>query len=118
MKLITEAQHNQLLANGHAARDAASAGIAFNPKPVVKIVTPKWCCRWLLTAIDPTDTDRAYGLLDSGNGRPYFGFVELHDLEGLHGEFALAAVRDDAFVADKPNSSDAEVAYTRGLIIT
>jgi len=118
MKLITEAQHTQLLANGHAARDAARAGIEFDPKPVVKIITPKWCCRWLLTAIDPATTDRAYGLLDSGNGRPYFGFVKLRDLEAPHGEFAIDAVRDDGFVADKPISVYAEVAYTRGLIIT
>jgi hypothetical protein len=75
MTLITEAQHAGLLANGIAARDAARAGLGFDPKPVVKLFTPHACFRWLLSEIDP-NFDRAYGLCDPGDGRPYMGFVD------------------------------------------
>jgi Protein of unknown function (DUF2958) len=53
MNIITEAQYAALLANGRAARAAARAGLDFDPKPVVKLFTPHWYARWLLTDIDP-----------------------------------------------------------------
>jgi hypothetical protein len=118
MTLITEAQHTTLLANGIAARDAARAGLAFDPKPDVKLHTPHWCNRWLLTEIDPDYPRRAYGLCDDGDGRPYLGFVCLADLEDIHGKVKFTVVADTHFVADKPLSTYAEVAYTRGLIVT
>jgi hypothetical protein len=118
MKLITEDQYAALLANGCAAREAASAKRDIDPKPVVKLFTPGGYSRWLLTEIDPNGTDRTYGLCDLGDGRPYLGYVHLNDLEGPHGQHALLTVRDDGFVADKPLSIYADVAYTRGLIIT
>jgi hypothetical protein len=114
MKLITEAQYAALLANGRAARDNYN----IDPKPVVKLFTPGGYSRWLLTEIDPNGTDRAFGLCDPGDGRPYLGYVHLNDLDGPHGQNALFTVRDDNFVADKPLSIYAEVAYTRGLIVT
>jgi hypothetical protein len=64
MNIITEAQHAELLANGRAARDAADAGQPFDPKPVVKLFTPHWYARWLLTEIDPEYPQCAYGLCD------------------------------------------------------
>jgi len=118
MKLITEDQYAALLANGCAAREAASAKRDIDPKPVVKLFTPGGYSRWLLTEIDPNGTDRAYGLCDPGDGRPHLGYVNLSDLEAPHGQYTLLTVRDDHFVADKPLSVYAEVAYTRGLIIT
>jgi Protein of unknown function (DUF2958) len=114
MKLITEAQYAALLANGRAA----CTNCDIDPKPVVKFFTPGGYSRWLLTEIDPNGTDRTYGLCDPGDGRPYLGYVHLNDLEGPHGRYALLTVRDDDFVADKPLSVYAEVAYTRGLIAT
>jgi hypothetical protein len=118
MKLITEAQHTQLLANGCAAREAARADRKYDPKPIVKLFTPNGFARWLLTEIDPIDTDRAFGLCDSGDGRPDLGFVSLREIEDLHGEYLLRVERDLHFVADKPLSVYADVARTRGLIIT
>ncbi|MHB8474615.1 MAG: DUF2958 domain-containing protein [Steroidobacteraceae bacterium] len=59
MKLITETQYAELLANGRAAREAARDGIDFDPKPVVKLFTPHWFCRWLLTDVDPEYPQRA-----------------------------------------------------------
>ena len=119
MTLITETQRAELLANGIAARDAARAGLDFDPKPVVKLFTPHWYCRWLLSEIDP-NFDRAYGLCDPGDGRPYLGFVNLRDLEDVHGHGKLKfpVVADPRFVAEKPLSAYADVAYARGLIVT
>jgi hypothetical protein len=118
MTLITEVQHTTLLANGIAARDAARAGIDFDPKPVVKLFTRNGCCRWLLTEIDPTNTDRAYGLCDNGDGRPELGFISLSKIEAPYGDYKLRVELDLRFVADKPLSIYADVAYTRGLIVT
>jgi Protein of unknown function (DUF2958) len=69
MTLITEAQRAELLANNIAARDAARAGLDFDPKPVVKLFTPQSCSRWLLSEIHPLYTHRAYGLCDPGDDR-------------------------------------------------
>ncbi len=118
MTLFTEAQHTTLVANGLAARDAARAGLTFDPKPVIKLFTPHSCYRWLLTEIDPYYPRRAYGLCDPGDGRPYLGFVCLADLEDVHGKIKFTVVADSRFVADMPLSIYADVAYARGLIVT
>jgi hypothetical protein len=118
MTLITEAQRAELLANGIAALNASRAGLAFDPKPVVKLFTPHWYSRWLLSEIDPDYTHRAYGLCDPGDGRPYLGFVNLRDLEDVHGKIKFTVVADPRFVADKPLSAYADVDYARGLIVT
>jgi hypothetical protein len=91
MKLITEAQTEQLLANGRAAREAARADREIDPKPIVKLFTPDAYAAWLLTEIDPIDSDCAYGLCDPGHGRP-----EIADVQGqlLSGQRSAPAVRD------------------------
>jgi hypothetical protein len=118
MNIITESQRAELLANGRAARNAARAGLEFDPRPVVKLFTPHWYARWLLTEIDPNYPQRAYGLCDVGDGRPYVGYVCLTDLEDVHGKFKFTVTSDPHFVADYPLSVYANVAYTRGLIVT
>jgi hypothetical protein len=118
MNIITETQYAELLANGIAARDAARAGLDFDPKPVVKLFTPHWYARWLLAEIDPEYPQRAFGLCDSGDGRPYVGYVSLRDLDDVHGKFKFTVAADPHFGADKPLSVYADVAYTRGLIVT
>jgi hypothetical protein len=118
MTLFTEAQYAALLTNGRAARDAARAGLDFDPPPVVKFFTPHRYARWLLAEIDPEYTQCAYGLCDSGHGRPYLGYVSLRDLHDVHGKFKFTVAADAHFVANKPLSAYAEVAYTRGLIVT
>jgi hypothetical protein len=118
MKLITTEQHTQLLANGCAAREAARADRDIDPIPVVKLFTPGGYARYLLTEIDPVDSDRAYGLCDLGMGHPELGYVSLRELESVRDKFGLRVERDLYFVADKPLSVYAEVAYTRGLIVT
>jgi hypothetical protein len=46
------------------------------------------------------------------------GFVSLRDLEDVHGKIKFPVVADPHFVADKPISIYANVAITRGFIIT
>jgi Protein of unknown function (DUF2958) len=118
MKLITESQPAELLANGCACRAAANAGLDFDPKPVVKLIHRNACSRWLLIAIDPKHTDSAYGLCDVGNGRPTIGFVSLTALEGVPDAYGTGVEPDPRFVSESPLSVYAEIAYTRGLIVT
>jgi Protein of unknown function (DUF2958) len=118
MKLITEAQHTELLANGYAALAAARVDRAFDPTPVVKLFTRNGYARWLLTDLDPYNTDRAYGLCDLGDGLPDLGYVNLREIEGPQGKYRLYVECDPHFVADKPLSVYAELARKRGLIIT
>ena len=118
MKLITEVQTEQLLANGRAARQAARADREIDPKPIVKLFTPDAYAAWLLTEIDPIDSDCAYGLCDPGHGRPDIGYVSLRELEDVRDNLGLHVERDLNFVADKPLSAYVEVAYRRGLIVT
>ena len=90
----------------------------FDPKPVVKLFTPGAYSRWLLTAIDPGDNSRAYGLCDNGHGHPELGYVSLRELEDLRGIREYPVVRDLKFLADKPISAYADTARIRGLIVT
>jgi len=71
MKIITNEQHEQLLANGRAVLDAIRAGIAVDPTPLVKLHTPDGFAVWLLTELNPHGGDCAYGLCDAGHGRPH-----------------------------------------------
>ena len=117
MKLITNEQQDQLLANGRAVLDAIRAGIAVDPAPIVKLHTPDGFAVWLLTELNPHGGDCAYGLCDLGYGRPARGYVLLHDLEKPQGPYNHRVVCDVHFVATKRLSAYADIAYTRGLII-
>ena len=64
--LITAEQHAQLLAVG----EARATGQSIDPMPVVRLFTPDAHATWLLAALDPTDGDTAYGLIDLGSGCP------------------------------------------------
>jgi hypothetical protein len=64
MTLITQAQLDQLLANGRAQRHAIDNDQgAIDFKPVVKLLTPDAQCTWLLTELDPHH-ELAFGLFD------------------------------------------------------
>jgi DUF2958 family protein len=71
MKLITNEQQDQLLANGLAILDAIRAGIAIDPRPVFKLHTPGSCAVWLLTELNPHGGDCAYGFLTLGTVARY-----------------------------------------------
>jgi hypothetical protein len=117
MKLLTQQQRAQLLANGHAARQAHEKGTDIDPRPVVKLYIPDGYGRWLLTEMDPLEFDRAYGLYDLGIGHPEVGYVSLSELEDETGKLPYPVKPDPRFVADRPLSDYTAVAYARGLIV-
>jgi hypothetical protein len=114
MKLFTEAQRRELIANG----ERTAAGQQTDPRPVVKLFTPDAGATWLLTELDPTDTDRAFGLCDLGLGFPELGYVSLAELAAVRGRFRLPIERDLHFSADRSLSAYAAAAQRHGRIVT
>jgi hypothetical protein len=114
MKLLTNALIAKLLANG-----AVSArGQEHYPKPVAKLFTPVSNATWLLTELDPVDTDLAFGLCDLGLGCPELGYVRISELESVHGRLGPLVERDLHFTADRMLSEYAEAARRSGGIGT
>ena len=114
MKLLTEAQRRELLANGQRS----AAGDQIDPLPVVKLFTPDAGATWLLSELDPEDPDRAFGLCDLGLGCPEIGYVSLTELATVRGRFGLPVERDLHFTADQPLSAYTDAARHRGRIVT
>jgi hypothetical protein len=114
MKLITDTQQLQLLANGRRSMEDGT----FDPYPVVKLFTPDAGATWLLSEIDPEDPDRAFGLCDLGLGFPELGAVSLRELAAVRGHLGLPVERDIAFVADRSMSAYADAARRAGQIVT
>lgn len=118
MELLTANDRARLLANGQTRRNAARA----NPEaeidflPVVKLFTPDAGCTWLLTEIDPDDTDIAVGLCDLGMGYPELGYVSLSELASVRGALNLPVERDLHFAPAQPISVYAEEARRLGRI--
>lgn len=109
--LITEAQRQQLLANGAASvRDGRS-----DPFPVVKLHTLDAGAVWLLTELGP-DGDEAYGLCDAGLGVPELGRIRLSALEQMRGPRGLPVAADPHFVARRPLSEYLTQAQSDGSV--
>jgi hypothetical protein len=102
MNLFTKAHFEQLLANGRN-RDQ-------DHPPVVKLFTPDANCTWLVSEIDPEETDIAFGLCDLGQGFPELGCVSLAELRSLRGNMGLPVERDLSFTARYSMSVYAEAA--------
>jgi hypothetical protein len=114
MKLLTNAQIAELLANG-----AVSArGEEHDHKPVVKLFTPVSNATWLLTELDPLDPDLAFGLCDLGLGCPELGYVRISELESVRGRLGPLVERDLHFTADRTLSEYAAAARRSGAIGT
>ena len=114
MKLLTDAQRRELTANG----ERSAAGEEIDPRPVVKLFTPDAGATWLLTELDPSEPDRAFGLCDLGIGCPELGYVSLAELAAVRGRLGLPIERDLHFVADLSLSAYADAARSRGRIVT
>ena len=114
MKLLTEAQRRELTANG----ERSAAGEAIDPCPVVKLFTPDASATWLLSELDPSDPERAFGLCDLGLGFPELGYVSLAELAAVRGRLGLPVERDLHFAADRPLSAYAAEAERHGRIVT
>ncbi|WP_429275229.1 DUF2958 domain-containing protein [Novosphingobium gossypii] len=97
---------------------ASATGRHHDPAPVVKLFTPDAGATWLLTEIDPTDHDRAFGLCDLGLGEPELGYVSLHELADIRGALGLPVERDATFTGDKPLSAYAVDARQMRRIIS
>ena len=114
MKFLTEAQRRELIANG----ERSTAGEEIDPRPVVKLFTPDASATWLLSELDPSDPDRAFGLCDLGLGFPELGYVSLAELAAVRGRLGLPVERDIHFAADRPLSAYAADAGRHGRIVT
>ncbi|WP_425916315.1 DUF2958 domain-containing protein [Pseudomonas sp. GWSMS-1] len=113
LSLITEVEREQLLANGRAR----AAGQALDPLPVVRLFTPDAHAVWLLTELDPTDEDTAYGLCDVGIGMPALGAVRLSELASIVGPLKRPVTRDLYFRAARTLSEYMRLAYLNGSIM-
>lgn len=97
MKLFTQAQRKQLIANHTAnAKTIAVDGSTTDFKPVVKLFSGS--ATWLLTELDPK-YNTAFGLCDLGMGFPELGEVSIDELESVG-----SVERDRWFEADYPLS--------------
>lgn len=114
MNLITEDQRQALLANGRTA----AGGADVDPFPVVKLFTPDGNATWLLTELDPSNEDIAFGLCDLGIGSPELGSVSLQEIAEIRGAVGLSPERDRFFKAAAPISAYAELASRHGAIVT
>jgi len=111
--LVTEEQRAALLENGRRV----AAGEPHDPLPVVRLFTPDAHATWLLTSLDPTDGDTAYGLIDLGISMPELGHVELSDLASIVGPNKLPVMRDRYFKAVRPLSEYLRLAQDNGSIV-
>lgn len=119
MKLVTDTQRAQLLANGRRQRDAIDNGAEpLDFEPVVKLFTPDGNATWLLTELDSREPHIAFGLCDVGLGFPELGYVSLTELGTLRGPLGLPVERDLHFEADKTLAAYAEAARATGRIQT
>lgn len=110
--LFTAAQRQRLLANGRRS----AAGKDIDPRPVVKLFLSDGRAIWLLTELDPTTPNRAFGLCDLGLGTPELGYVDLDELACLRGCQRLPVERDRHFVASQLLSAYATAARAAGRI--
>jgi len=110
---IDQIAFDQMLEHGRVS----AAGRHHDPAPVMKLFTPDAGATWLLTEIDPTDHDRAFGLCDLGLGEPELGYVSLGELSAIRGALGLPVERDTAFTGDKPLSAyTVDARQMRGII--
>lgn len=112
--LITEEQRAKLMANGRIS----AAGQDHDPKPVAKLFTPDAGATWLLTELDPSDPDLAFGLCDTGEGHPELGHVRLSELASIRGPLRQRVEQDIHFRSSEPLSRYLELAAARGYVQT
>ncbi|AZO28596.1 MULTISPECIES: DUF2958 domain-containing protein [Mesorhizobium] len=93
MILLTDEQHERLLANG---RDRGADHV-----PVVKFFNPPGEGVWLATELD-ADGDTLFGLADLGY--PELGSFSLEELTSVHLPFGMGIERDILFATHLPLS--------------
>lgn len=103
----------KLLANGQQSR----LDPALDPIPVIKLFTPDAGATWLLTELDPDNSDLAFGLCDLGLGEPELGHVLISEIQSIRGRLGLPVERDHHFRGAKTLSAYAAAARSAGRII-
>lgn len=106
--LFTVQQYRQLLCNGQPESRSK------DHYPVVKLHMPNVAATWLLSWLDPDDTDTAFGLCDTGICPPRLRHVSLSDIISLNESLGFAVERDTGFVARHPLSVYAKAADKAG----
>jgi hypothetical protein len=118
MDLLLDEHRERLLANGKANNILRDHGMNEQDfQPVVKLFCPWGGATWLLSELDPEDTDIAFGLCDLGMGFPELGNVSLAEIEGVRGPGGLTIERDRHFEANKSLSAYAKEARLHQRII-
>jgi len=110
MELLTPDIQARLVENGRKQATVRGTKDEIDFQPVVKLFAPDAGCTWLLTEIDPDDTDVAFGLYCLGSGYPKLGAVRLSEIAAVRGKLDLPVERDLWFEADKPLSAYAKEA--------
>ncbi|MBV9084614.1 MAG: DUF2958 domain-containing protein [Acidobacteriaceae bacterium] len=117
MELLTAEIKTCLLENGRKNAELVANGVdTFDFPPVVKLFTPDAGFTWLLSEIDPENSDIAFGLCDLGIGCPEVGYVSLSEIACLRGKSGLPVERDCYFKSDKTLSAYADEAHRLGHI--
>ena len=108
MKLLTESQREQLLANGrNRDRDHCA---------VVKFFNPCGAATWLFSELSE-DGDTLFGLDDLGFGTPELGYSSLLEIASVRLPFGLGIERDPHFRPAHPLSVYARAARAAGRIV-
>jgi hypothetical protein len=98
MKLLLDEHRKQLIDNGRADLILRNEGLREQDfHPVVKLFCPWGGATWLLSELDPDDTDIAFGLCDLGMGFPELGNVRLSEIQSVSGPGGLRIERDRHF---------------------
>lgn len=117
MELLTKTQHDTLIDNGRRQQHVKGTAAEIDFEPVVKLFTPDGAATWLLTEVDPEDTDIAWGLCDLGFGCPEFGTVRISELAAVRGVTGLAIERDLYWQTKGPISAYIDAASAAGHIV-
>lgn len=112
MELLTKEIKEALLANGRRTAE----GETIDPMPVVKLFTPDAGATWLLSELDPSDPDIAFGLCDLGLGEPELGYVSVKEIKTIRGRLGLPVERDMHFTPTQSLGAYAREASRKGRI--
>ena len=91
----------QLLSNGRKQANVKGTKQEIDFKPVVKLFILGSQAKWLLTEIEPSNLDIAFGLCDLGMGFPELGYVSLSEFADVEKNLGVRIEYDRTFKADK-----------------
>lgn len=93
MKLLTSAEHKQLLANAEKCRWAKLEHI-----PVVRLATSDNSCFWYITSI--LNSEKAFGLTKLCGQEPTLGFINPNEVFAIGKKLNTKIVKTDSAIKD------------------